>query len=432
MKRIVITLLLLVAVLCMFVACDETVNEEPPNETESTACTSHTFGEWTQALAPTCTEKGQERRDCDHCEHFETREINATDHDYTSVVITPPTKVNDGYTTHTCSKCNDSYTDAIVPAIGSDGLAYEVNGNSKTCTIIGMGTCTDKQIAIPRTINGYQVTAIGNRAFYSCNITLIKIPATVKTIGSAAFESCTSLTSVSITNGVTSIGDFAFSCCFNLVDVSIPSSVTDIGKSSFSNCESLTGITIPDGVKTIGNSAFYSCVSLKSISIANSVTSIGTQAFRHCSSLRNIVIPDSVTSIGNYAFADCTKLTSITLSENMMTIEHNTFKNCSSLRNIKIGNNVKMIYTSAFENCKNLTTVTIPDRLIYIGQSAFSGCTSLKTVYHSNTANDWNNINIDQYNAPLTDASIYYYSETAPTTEGNYWRYVDGVPTPWA
>ena len=108
-----------------------------------------------------------------------------------------------------------------------------------------------------------------------------------------------------IGNGVTSIGDYAFSGCSNLTSITIPASVTSIGGEAFGGCSSLTTITIPESVTRIGNQAFYDCRSLTSITIPESVTRIGNQAFYYCSSLTSITIPEGVTSIGSYAFGYC-------------------------------------------------------------------------------------------------------------------------------
>ncbi|MBO4804824.1 MAG: leucine-rich repeat domain-containing protein, partial [Paludibacteraceae bacterium] len=115
-----------------------------------------------------------------------------------------------------------------------------------------------------------------------------------------------------IENGVTSIGQEAFTHCVSLTSITIPNSVTSIGKFAFKGCSELESITIPNSVTSIGDRAFFGCESLTSITIPNSVTSIGNHAFCRCSELESITIPNSVTSIGEGVFFYCYALTSIT------------------------------------------------------------------------------------------------------------------------
>ena len=131
---------------------------------------------------------------------------------------------------------------------------------------------------------------------------------------SPASQKKDSVKKVVIEDGVTSIGDSAFSYCSSLTNITIPDSVTSIGDSAFSGCWDLTSITIPDSITTIGESAFSGCSGLTSITIPNSVTSIGNNTFRLCKSLTIITIPDSVTSIGESAFDNCKNLKTISLS----------------------------------------------------------------------------------------------------------------------
>ena len=110
---------------------------------------------------------------------------------------------------------------------------------------------------------------------------------------------------VVIEEGVTSIGAnaFGFGAC-KLTSITIPNSVTNIGDNAFDNCYKLTDITIPSSVTKIGMGVFMNCP-FKSITIPNSMTSIGDGAFSCCYDLTSITIPISVTSIGSSAFYRC-------------------------------------------------------------------------------------------------------------------------------
>ena len=122
----------------------------------------------------------------------------------------------------------------------------------------------------------------------------------------------------------------------NVKKVVIEDGVTSIGNYAFTYCVSLTSITIPDSVTSIGYYAFFYCRSLTSITISDSVTSIGNYAFFYCRSLTSITIPDSVTSIGNYAFSNCRSLTSITISDSVTSIGNDAFYGCSNLKTISL------------------------------------------------------------------------------------------------
>lgn len=166
------------------------------------------------------------------------------------------------------------------------------------------------------------VTSIGKNAFCSCkNLASLTIPNSVISIGESAFHG-SGLTSIIIPDGVTSIGEGAFGGCNNLKQITV--ALGNPTYDSRNNCNAIIetathtliagcqNTIIPNGVTSIGDSAFSNCANLTSIIIPNSVISIGAGAFSG-SGLTSIVIPDGVTSIGEYAFGDCDRLMSITL-----------------------------------------------------------------------------------------------------------------------
>ena len=238
------------------------------------------------------------------------------------------------------------------------------------------------------------ITSIGGSAFYYCNaLTSITIPDSVTSIGNGAFHTCTSLTSVTIGDSVTNIGDGAFYYCTSLTNVTIPDSVKSVGDSAFYKCTSMKSVTIGDSVTNIGDSAFYYCSYLTSVTIPDSVKSIGDSAFYYCTSLKSITIPDSVTSIGDYVFRLCSSLTSITVDEDNQvykSIDGNLYtKDGKTLIQYAIGkwntsftipDSVKSIGDYAFNNCSYLTSVTIGDAVTSIGERAFEDCKSLTSV----------------------------------------------------
>ncbi len=128
----------------------------------------------------------------------------------------------------------------------------------------------------------------------------------------------------------------AFCQCYNLTSVTLPETVTEIGNMAFYKCSGLKAVVIPDGVTTLGSHAFFECKSLKSVSLSKSLTSIGTEAFRSCSSLTSVVIPDDVTTLAYGAFSYCSLLESVTLPENLETIGERAFEECNSLSSVTV------------------------------------------------------------------------------------------------
>lgn len=141
---------------------------------------------------------------------------------------------------------------------------------------------SDTVVVIPSKINGVTVETIGHAAFERSAVTSVTIPDSVTFIGEAAFANCSNLTNISIPNSVTSIGLSAFEHCTRLKSITLPSSLRNISMFLFHNCSQLTTIQIPDSVLSIQDYAFGNCISLETIHIPVSVTSIGVYAFNGC------------------------------------------------------------------------------------------------------------------------------------------------------
>ena len=188
--------------------------------------------------------------------------------------------------------------------------------------------------SIPETVNYknkvYRVTSIGADAFHSVDMTSVTIPNSVTSIGEDAFRWCRNLTSVVIPNSVTNIETSAFHSCINLTSITIPNGVTSIKWCTFESCRRLTSIIIPNSVTSIDPYAFCNCKSLTSISIPNSVTIIGDHAF-HGSGLTSVIIPNRLTIIGSEAFRECKKLTSMIIPKSVKDIHILAFYECPKL-----------------------------------------------------------------------------------------------------
>jgi hypothetical protein len=311
---------------------------------------------------------------------------------------------------------------------------------------------------IPDTINGLPVTSIGGYydpygnwfgAFSGCSaLTSVTIPNSVTSIGDFAFEN-SGLTSVTIPNSVTNIGSGAFSSCSGLTSVTIPNSVTSIGDGAFGDCYGLTAITvdalnscyssvagvlfnknqttliqcpegkvgsytIPNSVTSIGDNAFSGCSGLTSVTIPNSVTSIGSEAFVGCTNLTSVTIPNSVTSIGVQAFGDFSGLTSVTIGNSVTSIGVQAFGDCSGLTSVTIPNSVTSIGNDAFSECFGLTSVTIGTSVTSIGSEAFWDCSSLTSVTIPNSVTS---IGSDAFYA-CTSLTAAYFQGNAPPNNG--------------
>ena len=276
-----------------------------------------------------------------------------------------------------------------LPAVAQVQYNYTTNAGKITITKYnGPGG----EVTLPDKITGLPVISIGAGAFEGCdNLTSVTIPNSVTTIGDHAFENC-GLMSVAIPNSVTYLGEWAFSHCTNLTGILIPDRATRIGQGAFNSCTNLASITIGNSVTSIGDWAFLDCYKLTNVTIPNSVTSIEDDAFDGCSSLISITIPNSVTNIGTSAYFYCTSLAAITVDTLnpfycsvdgvLFNKSQTTLIQCpgGKIGSYTIPNSVTTIENEAFTLCTNLTSITIPSSVTNIGSPAFDRCTSLAVI----------------------------------------------------
>ena len=306
-----------------------------------------------------------------------------------------------------CSKLNSVIIPNSVITINElafyncTSLASATIGNSVTTIESAFFGCSSlTSITIPNS-----VTTIGENAFKNCTGLLsITISGGVTSFASNAFSGCSSVENIIVASN-NSVFDSRDNCnaviktatnelvlgCKGTV---IPESVTSIGASAFQTHSSLSSISIPSNILSIGNYAFSGCAGLTSVTIPESVTSIGTYAFSSCAGLTSITIPNSVSSISNSTFQYCSGLTSVNIGSGVTSIGSKAFANCSSLTSISIPEGVTTIEGTAFDFCDNLATVILPQSLQSIGCWAFRSSSSNLASVTVMTANP---IRIDTY-----------------------------------
>lgn len=295
--------------------------------------------------------------------------------------------------------------------INDGDYCYEIDTSTKKATFLQL---TDpfkskwsKSVTIPSEIlytgdgKTYTVTKIAQCAFLACPTKKLILPSTITTIGESAFEQMPNLKTLTIPEGVSTVGPTAFA--FSAIEtVSFPSTLTILGRSAFYDCaiknvkfarpaktltlrsqtfykcKNLVSIVFPEGLVSIGDNTFDECESVTSITLPSTLKEIPAWFASGCEKLTNLVLPANLTKISKYAFSG-TGLTKINLPASLTTIENNAFA-YSALQEINVPTYIQNVPAEMCLGCEALRTVTIPYLLNSIGDCAFQECNSLMTI----------------------------------------------------
>jgi len=250
-------------------------------------------------------------------------------------------------------KNNDNFneSDKNDDSTASKGLKFKIEGDH--AVLMGRGTCTDTTIIIPSQYKGVPVTTIGEQAFVNDE----------------------SLYGLVIPETVTVLSDYSIYGCYKLKDLKIPSSLKTVGSGCFWGCNSLS-LTVYTDAAYFGNEEnpymflFRRATSnMTECEVHKDTKFICSMAFDRAKSLERITLPEGLLCIGDQAFSFCTNLTSINIPDS-----------------------VTAIYNSAFLSCDNLSTVTLGKNLSYIGNYAFSDTNKLSNIMFNGTEEQWNNV----------------------------------------
>ena len=333
-----------------------------------------------------------------------------------------------------CVACDPGEEDGLSLSKKDALELYEFEQNNGEITIKFSKT-DDEIIEIPSKIDRKPVTKLEMYAFSGKQkLQQVTIPANIKIFGFSVFSSCSNLQTV----------NFASDSQFE-----------SISEGMFGHCSNLLSITIPASVKTIDRGAFQYCSKLEQINFGSqgNLTTIGEQAFQE-TGLKQLTIPASVSYVGGNAFMACTSLVSVTIpsGSSLHEIKPHTFGGCTALTTVSFGadSNISAIGAGAFFCC-NIEKIVIPNSVTSIGYGAFTSCTKLKSVVVPASVSVLHNGTFD-YLADLKifwkktespseswysewktnyNPTVYWYSENQPSSQGEFWHYVNGVATVW-
>jgi len=285
-----------------------------------------------------------------------------------------------------------------IPVYKVGNVLYFVDKASGTITGFA-GEPTD--ITIPTALGGVNIVSVGVRAFAgSSTLSSVVIPDGITTISDEAFASCPNLTTIDISSTVSYIGGKAFANCTNLSYVNLKGIPSHIDSTAFDNTNWVINdsaefvmlgnstllryngvsetVNIPYGVKTIAPKAFDSNKMIREVILPETVEKINDNAFVHCENLENIIIPTTVSHIGAGAFDDTLWMNNqegdfVVVNGILISYKGNDL-------HIKLPEGITAVGSGAFMANESLRSIYISDSVIYIDNMAFAGCSELRLV----------------------------------------------------
>ncbi|RAW58754.1 hypothetical protein C4N22_08455 [Faecalibacterium prausnitzii] len=357
-------------------------------------------------------------------------------------------------TNHTSSRSLDENSK------DDQGLTYTLNADH-TATVANYDNHTpDGVIDIPDTVTkdniDYTVTAIGNNAFESLNVSSVFIPATVTSIGPFAFRFCKFLATVTFAEDsqLKSIGLGAFygteQAYPRFKEIKIPDSVETIGNAAFRYCQNLERIALPSALQTLSNVTFYGCTALSEVTFPASLETIQVGAFGYCRNLSEVELPASLKTIQSYVFGGCSDLKTVSYDGSLEQWNHITANNdvlgysCPSLvtddytaQFILVENDLpdhfpKTVTITKYTGTES--TVILPSTIsswpvTKIGEAAFQDNTTITSVTIPASVTE-----IGKLTAPTVEGYTFdgWYADAAHTTEFDFSTPITGDTTIYA
>lgn len=229
------------------------------------------------------------------------------------------------------------------------------------------------------------VTEIGEFAFTDCSSLTgnLSLPSTLKKIGAQAFDNCKFTCNLILPEGLESIENSAFNFCNNLYgELHLPSSLKDLGNFAFRGCSNITGsLVIPQGVKVIKEETFSQCGFDGSLVLHDGITRIDRMAFGQCHFKGELVLPKNITTIGEDAFWLNKFSGKLTLPKSLMALGESAFNGCSRITGIlEFPEEMASIGKGCFYGCSGIEGIILPKNLESINSGAFGGCYGIGSI----------------------------------------------------